>query len=377
LSVGSAADGESAENLELLFESAPCGYLVSDLDGTIRKVNRTFVRLTGLTREELIGGKRFQDLLTTPGRIYHETHYFPLLRMHGSVKEIALEIVRGDGSRLPVLVNAAIDEDKSGSELVQTMVFDATERRRYEEGLLRDRRDEHEIAQKLQQSLLAGALPDGPKVEVVGHYQPAVRGLAVGGDWYDAFWLDRDRVGLVAGDVVGRGIEAAAAMGQLRSATRAFASTGLRPGALMEALDDFAKRYRVGAFATVAYAEVGLTTMELRLACAGHLPPVLIESGSQPLLLWEGRSPPLTMQKPSEAREEAVKALSAQSRLILYTDGLVERREETIDEGLDRLLTELRDDRRRSLSDLTRDLVRALEVHENADDICVLTASLG
>ena len=379
MSAEPGTDGEGFKSLELLFESAPCGYLVSGLDGTIRKVNRTFERMTGLEREDLIGKKRFQELLPVPGQIYHETHYSPLLRMQGTVREIALEIVCGDGSRLPVIANAAVDASTPGSEFVQTTVFEATERRRYEERLLRDRQDEREIAQELQRSLLAGELPSGPQIEVVAHYQPGGRGLEVGGDWYDAFWLDGDRVGMVVGDVVGRGIEAAAAMGQLRSATRAYASTGLRPGPLIESLDDFAKRHRVGAFATVVYVEVALAPLELRIASAGHPPPVLTESGGEPLLLWEGRSAPLMVQgRQARVREEAVRPLDTQSRLILYTDGLVERRAETIDEGLDRLLAEIREsDPSGPLSDLTRDLVRALEAGETDDDICVLAVSVG
>jgi serine phosphatase RsbU (regulator of sigma subunit) len=293
--------------------------------------------------------------------------------MHGAVEEIAFEMTRGDGAALPVLVNARIEEETPGTEIIRTTVFGATERRRYEEDLLRGRRNEYEIAQKLQQSLLAGELPRDSRIEVVSHYQPAIRGLAAGGDWYDAFWLDRDRVALVSGDVVGRGIEAAAAMGQLRSAIRAFASTGLRPAPLLESLDDFVGRHQIGSFTTVAFAAVNLAAMELRLACAGHLPPVLSEPGAEPLLLWEGRSGPLGVER-SGRRDETVRSFASRSRLLLYTDGLVERRGEAIDEGLDRLLREIRDDST-SLSDLTRDLMRALESEED-DDVCILAASL-
>jgi sigma-B regulation protein RsbU (phosphoserine phosphatase) len=372
LSIERAAGQTGAAGPENDFEKAPCGYLVTDLKGTITKVNRSFEAMTGLGREDLLGKKRFQQLLNRPGQLYYETHFFPLLRMQGSVEEIALEITREGGSPLPVLVNAAIDDSVAGVECVRMMIFGARERRHYEEALLRGRRDEHEIAQRLQQSLLAGDLPGDSRVKVVSHYQSAIRGLEVGGDWYDAFWLDRDRVGMVVGDVVGRGIEAAAAMGQLRSAIRALASTGLRPTAVLEALDRFAERHRIGAFATVAYAEVNLAEMELRLACAGHLPPVLSVPESEPLLLWEGRSAPLTVKR-SGGREEAVRTLAPKSRLLLYTDGLVERRGEIIDKGLDRLLAAVYG-HHGSLDDLARDLVRRLEAAQS-DDVCVLAAS--
>ena len=94
------------------------------------RVNETFLRWTGHAREALVGVRRFQDLLTGGGRIYHETHYAPLLRMQGEVREIALDIVRADGSRMPALVNATLKLDAAGEpRLVRTTVFDATERR--------------------------------------------------------------------------------------------------------------------------------------------------------------------------------------------------------------------------------------------------------
>jgi phosphoserine phosphatase RsbU/P len=230
---------EYADFLEELFEDAPCGYLATRLDGTIVRVNRTFEQWTGHDRAQLLSQTRFQELLSPGGRIYHETHYAPLLQMQGSVREIAVEIVRADGSRLPALVNSTIQDRGPGREpVVRTIIFDATGRRGYEEELLRARRREREIVEQLQESLLAGDLPHAPGLEIEAFYQAAVAGLDVGGDWYDAFWLDEGRrVALVVGDVVGRGIGAAATMGQLRSAIRGLASTGLRPGPLLDALD--------------------------------------------------------------------------------------------------------------------------------------------
>ena len=101
------------------------------------RVNATFLRWTGYGREELVGVRRFQDLLTAGGRIYHETHYAPLLRMQGNVREIAVDIVCADGRRLPVLVNSVLVTDAAGEpQTVHTTVFDATERKLYERELL-------------------------------------------------------------------------------------------------------------------------------------------------------------------------------------------------------------------------------------------------
>jgi sigma-B regulation protein RsbU (phosphoserine phosphatase) len=370
-------DGADRAVIEDLFEEAPCGYLLTSIDGAIVRVNRTFEAWTGLRREDLVGSRRFQDLLPAPARIYHETYVSPLLRMHGSVKEIASEVVCADGSRLPVLINAALGTGVDGEELVRTAIFDATERRRYEKELLDGRRDEHDIAQKLQQSLLNGKLPSGPQLEVVASYRPAVRGLEVGGDWFDAFWVDDDRIALAIGDVVGRGVGAAATMGQLRSAIRAFAFDRRPPAALLESLDGFARRHGVGAYATVAYGELDLATRELRYACAGHLPPVLIEPDAEPSLLWEGRSTPLTVRsRRRKPRTEAVTTLKERSVLLLYTDGLVERRSEEIDDGMQRLLLAAATSRAATPADTARDLLRALEADEPSDDICMLIAAL-
>ena len=126
------------ESAEELLDDAPCGYLSAAPDGTLRRVNRTFLRWTGYEREDLVGVKRFQDLLSVGGRIYHETHYAPMLRMQGTVREVAFDVVRPDGSRLPVLVNAALERTAGGEpRVVRIAVFDATERREYERELVR------------------------------------------------------------------------------------------------------------------------------------------------------------------------------------------------------------------------------------------------
>ena len=119
-----------------LYENAPMGYLSTLPDGQIVKVNRTFCAWTGRRAEELLGA-RFQDLLTVGGRVFHETHLRPLLRMQGAVREIALDVVRVDGSPLPCLLNAVEVRDADGTpQLLRATLFEATARRRYERELL-------------------------------------------------------------------------------------------------------------------------------------------------------------------------------------------------------------------------------------------------
>jgi phosphoserine phosphatase RsbU/P len=372
-----SADELPEDSAEDLFENAPCGYLSTLPDGTIMRVNRTFEEWTGLRREDLVGARRFQDLLSPGGQIYHETHYAPLLRMQGSVRAIAVEIVRADGTRLPALVNSVLHSDEQGRpQRVRTTVFDATDRRRYEDELLRARRQEQETAQALSRSLLSGALPAAPGLEVEVAYRPAVSGLDVGGDWYDAFWLDeRDTVGLVIGDVVGRGIGAAATMGQLRSATRALASTGLSPGSLLEALDAYAERHDVGRMTTLICAQLGLGSRRLRYACAGHPPPVILSPGEEPCFAWDGRSTPLDVRfEANEPRAEAALTLAPGSTVLLYTDGLVERRSESLTDGMDRLLRVAADHRDDPVATLVGAVVRALHDPAHVDDVCLLAA---
>ncbi len=360
------------QSAEELFEDAPCGFITTRLDGTIERVNRTFEQLTGFARADLVGRRRMQELLTGGGRIYHETHFAPLLRMQESVREIALDFVRADGSRLPALVNAVVRADADGrAAVVRVTVFDATDRRRYETELVEARRRERDTALELQRSLLTGELPRAEGLRVDVAYRPAVQGIEVGGDWWDAFWLDAPHtVGLVVGDVVGRGISAAATMGQLRSAMRALAAAGRRPAALLDDLDQYARRHDVGQMATVAYAELDLRSGELRYSCAGHPPPALIAPGGATTLLGGGRSLPLDAFGRRPARPEATARLAPGGAFVLYTDGLVERRREPLGDRLDELLAALA---RHAGADHVADaLVRDLRSPDEPDDVCVL-----
>jgi phosphoserine phosphatase RsbU/P len=357
-----------------LFEEAPCGFVITRPDGTIVRVNRTFEQMTGYDREQLVEARRLQDLLSAGGRIYHETHYAPLLRMQGWVKEIAVDVVRADGTRLPALFNSVLTTDASGApQVVRTTIFDATDRRRYEQELLRARDHEQDIAYKLQRSLLGGALPQDPLLELALEYLPALEDLEVGGDWYDAFWTGERTIGVVVGDVVGRGIEAAAVMGQLRSAIRALASTGLAPAALLEALDGYVHRHGVGEMATVAYAELDLDSGALRAACAGHPPIAIAEPGRAPWFVSDGRSAPLDAYPSPTSRPQAELTLPPGGVLLLFTDGLVERVDRPIDTGLGQVLTQLGRRAGAPVGELATDLSRALlGERRTRDDVCVV-----
>jgi PAS domain S-box-containing protein len=369
------------ETTEELYENAPCGYLSTTLSGSILRVNKTFADLLGRSRESLRSETRLQDVLAPGGRIYYETHVAPLLSMQGEVREIAFEMVRRDGTRVPVLANAVVrDEREGGTGAVLWTVFDATERRRYEQELLRARSTERQAARALQHSLLSGELPRAENLEVARSYKPALRNQEIGGDWFDSFWLDDgETIALVVGDVVGKGIDAAAAMAQLRSAVRALATTPHRPAALLEALDRYSRRHQVGYAATLLYATLTLANRSFRYACAGHPPPLSCGRARAPRFLWEGRSVPLGVNwgnTVAGGRRDGTYELPPDSTIVLYTDGLIERRTEALDVGLDRLASIASRHAGPPTSTGAEAIVQAMDAGGHHDDVCLLMAHL-
>jgi PAS domain S-box-containing protein len=141
------------ETAEDLYEHAPCGYVSLLPDGIIGRVNATFLEWTDYARESLLGRVRFVDLLTVGSRVYYETHFQPLLRMQGFVREIAFDLRCSGGARLPVLVNA-VQRPTDGEFITRITVFDATDRRRYERELL-DARNRAETAARAKTELIA------------------------------------------------------------------------------------------------------------------------------------------------------------------------------------------------------------------------------
>lgn len=142
---------DTAADLDDLFDNAPCGYVATGADGRITKVNCTFSKWLGRDKASLLG-QRFQDLLNIAGKIYYETHFAPLMRMQGFFNEVALDLVRADGSPLPVLVNAVERRDEAGDLLfIRITIFNASDRRRYERELLEARRAAEQASAELRQ----------------------------------------------------------------------------------------------------------------------------------------------------------------------------------------------------------------------------------
>ncbi len=195
---------------------------------------------------------------------------------------------------------------------------------------------ERNVARTLQHSMLPAALPEVGSVELAACYRPAEEALEVGGDWYDVVPLPGGRVGLAVGDVAGRGLGAATTMGQLRSALAALAVATDGPGQVLDQLERFALQLDAAQLATVGYGVLELASGRFRYACAGHPPPLLIGADGRPAFLDGGRSP-LLCATTGLTRPEAEVVLPPGGLLMLYSDGLVERRGESLDAGLARL----------------------------------------
>jgi anti-anti-sigma factor len=197
------------------------------------------------------------------------------------------------------------------------------------------RQAEHEVADVLQRSLLPARLPALARLAAAARYTPAAEHALSGGDWYDLIPLGGSRVALVVGDVVGHGPAAAAVMGQLRSALAAQLLDGCSPAEALERLDRFAARVAGSAGSTCACLVHDWDTGELRWALAGHPPVLLVDDGGARFL--DGGAGPVLGVPGRPPYAEAGAALPAGTSAVLYTDGLVERRGETLDAGLQRL----------------------------------------
>lgn len=191
----------------------------------------------------------------------------------------------------------------------------------------------------LQRAMLP---PMQPPPGFAVRYEPAVPPLEIGGDWYDVLPIDETRIGIVVGDCVGRGLPAAAIMGQLRSSARALLLTGARPAVLLEQLDAAASLIPDAYCTTVFLAIIDTESGVLEYSNAGHMPAVLVRPEESTTLLTEARSVPLAVRR-NETRPQAAEQLGPGSMLMWFTDGLVERRHESIDDGLARVADVLTD----------------------------------
>ncbi|WP_436530897.1 SpoIIE family protein phosphatase [Actinoplanes sp. HUAS TT8] len=223
---------------------------------------------------------------------------------------------------------------------------------------------QRETALALQRAILGPAqLPVGFAVR----YEPATRPLKVGGDWYDTIPLSDGRIGIVVGDCVGHGLQAATVMGQLRSACRALLLQDSHPARALRALDRFAALLPGASCATVFCGVLDPASGHLRYSAAGHPPPIVALADGTTVLLDQGRSRPIAV-RPEEERHEATYDLPPRTTLLLYTDGLVERRRQPLTQGIDQAAAAVQLGRRTPIEDLATEVMDNLAPAGGYDD---------
>ena len=343
------------EQFRELVESAPDAMVIVDQAGTIQLVNAQTEKVFGYTRDELVDApvdllvpERFRD-----SHPFHRAEYFDNSTERPAATGMELWGLRKDGTEFAVEIRLSPLETERGV-LVSSSIRDITERKR---------------ADVLARSFVPERLPRIPGMSLTARFEPGGTGVDVGGDWYDVLELDNGRIGVVIGDVAGRGIQAASLMSQLRNALRAYAFEQHSPGAALEHLNRLAWRREGVVMATLIYLVLDPTSGTVRLSSAGHPPPLQARPDGSTVYLVEGRSLPLGVAhqtKYSEAEYE----LEPGSTLLLYTDGLIEKRSTPIDDGLEQLAQSLSAHPGDDLETLCDRLMAAVSGSE--DDVALL-----
>lgn len=379
-------------------------------------VNEDFARLAGRSREELVGRYIFDAFPENPGdpaaagrRETEES----MLRVVASGERDTMALLRYDieDSQRPghwqehfwSPVNAPVlgpDEQvvlivhrvEEVTQLIRARggLAGTTKAARLEAELYTRSRELQEVNERLRKAharerkvalaLQAAMLPSpGP----VGHhraavrYRPAVGGLNVCGDWYDLVGLPGDRMAVAVGDVVGHGLTAACVMGQLRSALSAATLVADGPAQALEVLGLYARSVDGAESSTVATTFIDWSTHTLTYSSAGHPPPALLTPEGDVTFLDQATDPPLGARPEHVSRPQATAAFSEGATLVLYTDGLIERREEDIDVGLARLAESLRRrgrDNPEAMADAL--LTDLLNSNRNTDDTALVVIRL-
>jgi serine phosphatase RsbU (regulator of sigma subunit) len=226
-----------------------------------------------------------------------------------------------------------------------------------------------DAATQLQRAVLPTEVPAPPGWDVAHHYSPAGR-TEVGGDFYDVLDLDGGRLALFVGDVMGRGVAAAAAMAQMRAAVRAYAAQDPTPATVMTRLDEMSARYPTDQLVTLVYVTLDPARDQLVVANAGHPPPVVMRADGNAVQLPVADGSPLGVAP--QHRHQTVVPFKAGDTVVAFTDGLIERRDEDITAGQERLLETVATWGRQDLTAALTDTVKTVQDPSRDDDVAAL-----
>ena len=282
------------------------------------------------------------------------------------IRDWECQRVRNDGTLIPVSITLSVIRDAANAPLgLAKFIRDVGDRKRYER--------ERNIAGSLQRALLPEAAPDLPGLPVATRYFPGGAGLQVGGDWYDVFALPGRRFGVAVGDVVGHGVAAAAVMGQLRVALRAYALEFSSPATVLACLGRLATSLDDSQMATVLYGVVDPDAARIELASAGHPPPLLLGAEGKVSFLDVEPAPPLGVLvdlPPTQVTE----GLEPGWVVLFYTDGLIERRGASIEDGMAALTRAAVGPP--DVESLCERVSTAMNADDASDDVALLALSL-
>ncbi|MFJ9810329.1 SpoIIE family protein phosphatase [Streptomyces sp. NPDC101158] len=410
---------------EALFIATPSPYLVLGPDLVIIDVNRAYLDATGRTREDLLGRhvfSAFPDNPADPGAdgvqnlnaslrrvltsrkqdtMALQKYDIPVMGQPGAFEErwwspVNTPVLDPDGQVLYIIhrvedltafvkahqatapsgppVNRHLKETEA---LEAELYVRARELQRLNEELRQAHTREREVAVTLQEAMLHAPDLAHHAHDVAVRYLPATGSLNVCGDWYDVVDISPDCLALAVGDVIGHGLQAAAVMGMLRSALSAAVRALERPAQALEVLGLYSRSVEGALGTTAAQTLVDSRSLLITYSIAGHPPPVLVHPGHGCLLLEGATDPPLGARPQHVPRPQASLSYRPGDTLVLYTDGLIERRGEDIDTGLRRLTDVIVECDRLDTEEFADTVLERLDVAGGGrDDIALVVARL-